>query len=189
MLRSEENQDGYRRQRQFGNERAPAEIILQVGLGGGIDRQISRGQERKENQREKAAGDRKRSQPSGQKSRPDNAVLDANSAGGERAEHHPLHERREKTRDTEDAAPPHLHFIFLRVVLPKNERGPAQHDAQQHHGEGNVQGRHHRREGFGPRREQEDYDEDQPNMIRFPDRGDRIGNRFALLARPRAARQ
>ena len=70
----------------------------------------------------------------------------------------------------------------------EGESRAAQHDPERGQAERDEQGRHDRREGLGERRPEHHEDEDQPHVVRLPDRPDRPGDQgsraLAALAAP-----
>ncbi len=167
-------------------QREAAEIVLHFRVARGVHREISRREKREQHQSKHAARQREGREPAGEESGRHQAVHATDVAGRQCAQRHALHERREHAGDTKDATPSPLHVVLLRVVFAEDERRAAQHDAQQHRRQRNVQRGHHGRERCRPGGEQEHDDEDEPDVVRFPNRADGFGDEVAAAAGARA---
>src|SRR5213593_775280 len=71
-------------------------------------------------------------------------------------------------------------LLFVGPTAPERERGAAQHDADQHERERDVQQRAEPRERRWEAGKEQHDREDEPHMIGLPHRADRLGDELPL---------
>ena len=109
--------------------------------------------------------------------------------GRDRPDRHPQQHRRHEARDREEPAPAALRHVVMAVVAAERERRSAQHDADQHEGERDVERDGQLGERAGETGEEQHDGEDQPDMVRLPHRADRVGDRASRCRSRRARRR
>ena len=101
----------------------------------------------------------------------------------------PSEYRGDHARHREHATPALLRRVVARAVAAEDERRAAQHDPDEHERERDVQHDAKGGERRGEGGEEQHDDEDEPHVIRFPDRPDLRGDQLALRGASRAARE
>src|SRR5262245_43451885 len=172
--------DRYRR-----GQRAQAKILAQRFVSG-LDRQIDRRQKREQSEREEPDGERKGRQPRGDEGGDEIRILAPNPPRRNRADYHAQQNRRYQTGHRKDPPPSPLHVVRPPVVAAESEGRSAKDNADQHQRQRDVQRDRDRGESGRERGEEKDYDQDQPDVVRLPDRPYGFGYQFALRPLARA---
>ncbi len=168
-----------------GDHRARAEVLDHrvVAQAAGVPHEVHRGEVGARGHREHAAEDRRRVDPT----RPRIAGLapGRDAARRDRAGHRAHAVRHDDRRDGEETAE---HALLGRAHehLAEREARAAEHDAERGECQRYEQREHHRREHFRERGPQHDEAEDQPDVVGFPHRTDRV---LDQAPRPFAARR
>src|SRR2546425_3787225 len=161
------------KQPQARRQRAAPEVLLQLPLVS-FERQVHGRQERERDEREQSDRERERVEPRCHVDCVEPVPLRpsglAESSRRDRSRGGAEQERSDEARDRKYHAP--MALLFVGPVAPERERGPAQHDADQHERERDVQQRAEPRERRWEAREKQNDREDQPYMIRFPHRAE-----------------
>src|SRR2546425_8396318 len=177
------------KQPQARRQRAAPEVLLQLPLVS-FERQVHGRQERERDEREQSDRERERAEPRCHVDRVETVPLrpsgPAESSRRDRSRGGAEQERSNEARDREHHTP--MALLFVRPIAPERERGPAQHDADQHERERDVQQRAEPRERRREAGEEQHDREDEPHMIGLPHRADRLGDELALTLPTRAWR-
>ena len=170
-------------------ERPRPEVLDELGIVG-FEREEDGREIGEERQRQQPDGQAERGEPRRRRTGRRSCRLRRYRSGparGHRADADAEQHRGDQARAGEDPAPAALHRVVLVVVGAEGERRAAQHDADQHQRERNVQHdaepREHRREAG----EREHDRQDQPDVVGLPDRPDGVADHLALAVAPRPA--
>ena len=163
-------------------ERPRAEVVRELGVSR-LVREVHGGEEREERERVHADDDRERREPRREEAARDDAALDADVARRDRAHEVTEDDGRGDAGKREEEAPAPLLRVAAEVVRAEGERRAAEHDADEEQRDRDVERDRDRRKRCGKRGKKENDAEDQPDVVRLPDRAE------GLLDERRAARR